>query len=109
MRLENLGVKMIPETRECSINKEDCIQALESYLRQEVSYQALFNKQILQGIKDRLMFKVKDFGLKYAVKISDNECEKYADEALSRFMDNWKDKEQGMDNRGHRLGKSKFL
>lgn len=103
---------MIPETRERAekiTDYEECIQALESYLRQETSYSAMSNEHVAAAFEKRLALKAKDWGLKYKADMSEREYISLAREAICRYLNNWKDKKQGEDNRGHRLGKSHYL
>ena len=71
---------MIAEERERDISSIE--QALQSYLRQEYSYDVL-----------------RDY----------NQEQRLAREAVETFKANWKGKVQGEDDRGHRFGKSKYL
>ena len=103
---------MIAENREQSekqVDYDKCIQALESYLRQETSYDAMSNKHVAAAFEKRLAFKAKDWGLKYKTNMSEQEYVSLAREAICRYLNNWKNKKQGEDNRAHRLGKSHYL
>lgn len=101
---------MIPENREQSENihkrYEDCIQALEKYLRSEASWDAMQNEHVAEGMEKRLAFNAKDWNLKYKAGFTENDCTALAREAIRRYVDNWEGKKQGEDNRGRRLGKS---
>lgn len=103
---------MIAENREQAekqIDYEKCIQALESYLRQETSYNAMSNEHVAAAFEKRLAFKAKDWALKYKVNMPEQQCISLAREAICRYLDNWENKKQGEDNRAHRLGKSHYL
>lgn len=103
---------MIPENREQSeklIDPEKCIQSLESYLRQETNYSAMSNEHVAAAMEKRLAIKAKDWGFKYKANMSDQEYTSLAKEAIRRYLENWKGKKEGEDNRGHRLGKSSYL
>lgn len=103
---------MIAENREQLeklVDKEKCIQALESYLRQEASYSAMSNEHVAAAMEQRLAIKAKDWGLKYKMEMLDQEYTGLAREAVRRYLENWKGKKEGEDDRGHRLGKSKYL
>ena len=103
---------MIAENRE-KVEKitdpEKCIQALESYLRQEASYSAMLNGRVADAFEKRLALKAKDWGLKYKTNMPEQEYISLAKEAIRRYLDNWENKKQGEDNRAHRLGKSHYL
>lgn len=102
---------MIPENREQSekIDNEEIIQALQSYLRQEASYEAIQQSGVAEGMEKRLAIKAKDFALQHGdSSLTDDNCTALACEAISRYINNWQDKKQGEDDRGHRLGKSSF-
>jgi len=94
------------EQVERHMTREDCIQALESYLRQEASYNMLIDPKLKDTMQQRLAIKAKDFGLKYNMCMSENDYSTLAQDAISRYLYNWKNKQQGIDDRGHRLGKS---
>lgn len=103
---------MIAENREQFESKqsiESCIQALESYLRQEASYEAMSNEHVAAGMEKRLAMKAKDYCTKYRMPLSEGMYLNIAREAITRYLNNWEDKTQGEDNRGHRLGKSQFM
>lgn len=103
---------MIAENRETSEKQQDresCIQALEKYLRQEVDAKQLDNDAFAYAVEQRLVFKAKDWGLKYKADMIESDYNILASEAMSRFIKNWEDKKPGEDDRGHRLGKSQYL
>lgn len=103
---------MIAENREQMEKRNDyekCIQALESYLRQEASYDAISNEHMAEAFERRLALKAKDWNLKYKADMSENDFMAIAEEAIRRYMKNWEDKKQGEDDRAHRLGKSHYL
>ena len=88
---------------------EAVIQALQSYLRQETSYEAMQQAQVAEGMEKRLALKAKDFCLQHGDNsLTDDNYTALAREAIRRYMHNWHDKKQGEDDRGHRLGKSSF-
>ena len=101
---------MIPENREREENIQkkhnDCIQALEAYLRDEASWDAMQNEHVAAGMEKRLALKAKDWDLKYRAGFTEGDYTALAREAIRRYLDNWENKEQGEDNRGKRLGKS---
>jgi len=102
---------MIAENREQAekTDQEEVIQALQSYLRQEASYDAMRQSSVAEGMEKRLTMKARDFALQHGDKsLSDNDCTALAQEAIRRYMNNWQGKKQGEDDRGHRLGKSSF-
>lgn len=102
---------MIAENREQAekTDPEAVIQALQSYLRQEASYDAMQQAQVAESMEKRLALKARDFALQHGDKsLSDDDCTALAQEAIRRYMHNWQDKKQGEDDRGHRLGKSSF-
>ena len=94
------------ESTEVSNYPEDCIQFLEKYLRSTMDYASMQNKTVRDAVEQRLIFTVKDYGTKRNFKVPDNDAVTIANEAIDRFMDNWKGKKAGVDDRGHRLGKS---
>lgn len=103
---------MIAENREQSEKRTDyekCIQALESYLRQEASYEAISDEQMQHAFERRLALKAKDWNLKYKADMSEQDFIDIAREAVERYLKNWDGKEQGEDDRAHRLGKSHYL
>ena len=101
---------MIPENREQAEHTqkkhEDCIQALEAYLRDEASWDAMQNEHVAEGMEKRLALKAKDWNLKYNAGFMEGDYTALAREAIRRYLDNWNGKVQGEDNRGRRLGKS---
>lgn len=102
---------MIAENREQAekTDSEEVIQALQSYLRQEASYDAMQQSSVAEGMEKRLAMKARDFALQHGDKsLSDDDCTALAQEAIRRYMNNWQGKKQGEDDRGHRLGKSSF-
>ena len=102
---------MIAENREQAekTDTEAVIQALQSYLRQEASYEAMQQAQVAESMEKRLALKARDFALQHGDKsLSDDDCTALAQEAICRYIHNWQDKKQGEDDRGHRLGKSRF-
>lgn len=101
---------MTVEERESTEIKypEDCIQFLEDYLRRNMSYDSMQNKAVRDAVERRLSFTVKDFGSRHGVDVPDNDTVSIVNEAIDRFMDNWKGKTEGEDNRSHQLGKSTF-
>lgn len=96
------------ERSEMSNYPEDCIQFLEDYLRRNMSYDSMRNKAVRDAVEKRLAFTVKDFGSRHGFSVPDNDTVTIVNEAIDRFMDNWKDKTEGEDNRSHQLGKSTF-
>lgn len=103
---------MIPENREQTEqqqNIESCIQALESYLRQEANYEAMSNSMVAAGMEKRLAMKAKDYCIKYDMQLPEEVYIQIAREAITRYLHNWKGKVQGEDDRGHRLGKSHYM
>lgn len=102
---------MIAENREQAekTDPEEVIQAMQSYLRQEASYDAMQQSSVAEGMEKRLAMKARDFALQHGDKsLSDDDCTAFAQEAIRRYMNNWQGKKQGEDDRGHRLGKSSF-
>ena len=102
---------MIAENREQAekTDPEAVVQALQSYLRQEASYDAMQQSSVAEGMEKRLALKARDFALQHGDKsLSDDDCTALAQEAIRRYMNNWQGKKQGEDDRGHRLGKSSF-
>lgn len=102
---------MIPENREQAekTDPEAAVQALQSYLRQEASYDAMQQSNVAEGMEKRLAMKARDFALQHGDKsLSDDDCTALAQEAIRRYMNNWQGKKQGEDDRGHRLGKSSY-
>ncbi len=102
---------MIAENREQAekTDPEEVIQAMQSYLRQEASYDAMQQSSVAEGMEKRLAMKARDFALQHGDKsLSDDDCTALAQEAIRRYMNNWHGKKQGEDDRGHRLGKSSF-
>lgn len=96
---------MIAEEREKTERPyEDIIQSLEKYMRQEVSYDAIQNEQILKGIRERLSMKARDYAFAHNIELQDSDANRLANEAISRYAHNWNGKKQGEDDRGHRLG-----
>lgn len=108
---------MIPETREqleksnSAETYEDCVQALESYLRQEISPDVINNATftVLENLKTRLEQKAEDWSMKNKVEFGEDTCKSAAVDAISRYIVNWKNKKQGDDNRACRFGKSAWL
>lgn len=95
------------ETREnLERGNEDVIQALEKYLRSELSSESLKNDSVVQGMRKRLYLKAKDYAFQHNQELDDTAANEAANEALQRYQHNWYNKEQGTDDRGHRLGKS---
>lgn len=102
---------MIVENREQAekTDPEAVVQALQSYLRQEASYETMQQAQVAEGMEKRLTLKAKDFCLQHGDNsLTDDDYIALAREAIRRYMHNWHDKKQGEDDRGHRLGKSSF-
>ena len=102
---------MIAENREQAekTDPEAVVQALQSYLRQEASYEAMQQSSVAEGMEKRLALKARDFAIQHGDKsLSDDDCTALAQEAIRRYMNNWQGKKQGEDDRGHRLGKSSF-
>lgn len=98
---------MIPEQRESYDNsKSNLINELEKYLRSEADYDSLSNYNIKDAIEQRLIMKAKDWCMKHNCMLTDGDCVQCSQEAIQRFMSNWKDKKPGEDDRGDRLGKS---
>lgn len=94
------------EVEEASNITEDCIQAMESMLRQEFDYAS-----VSQLPDDVIIKRMAMKGYDWCNKNMPSYIDKIdfyflAKEALERYKKNWKDKEQGEDNRGKRLGKS---
>lgn len=101
---------MTTENRENVENQKDmesCIQALESYLRQEIDAKQLKNDVFAYAVEQRLIIKAKDWGLKYKQDMSERDYMLLAADAIARFEKNWKHKQKGDDDRGHRFGKSR--
>lgn len=100
---------MIAETREDNEKdyhvSDDCIQAMESMLRQEFDYNSIMQMQDDTVIR-RLAMKGYDWCNKNVPSYLDKvDFYDLAKEALERYKENWKGKEQGEDDRGHRFGK----
>ena len=96
---------MMAETREkLEKGNEDIVQALEKYLRSEASSESLQNDSIMQALRKRLCLKAKDYAFKHNLELDDTAANNVANEALQRYQHNWQNKEQGIDNRGHRFG-----
>lgn len=114
---------MIAETREkleCSRTNEyktvqeqykDCVQALESYLRQEISPDVINNAAsiVLENLEKRLTQKAEDWARKYNAPLEEVDCKSAATDAIQRYSKNWRNKKQGTDNRAHRFGKSHYF
>lgn len=83
---------------------EDIIQALEEYMRQEVSYEAIKSDDVLNGIRKRLAMKARDYAFAHNIELQDSDANRLANKAVARYAHNWKGKKQGEDDRGHRLG-----
>ena len=83
---------------------EDIIQALEEYMRQEVSYEAIKSDDVLDSIRKRLAMKARDFAFAHSIDLQDSDANRLANAAIARYAHNWKGKKQGEDDRGHRLG-----
>lgn len=98
---------MIAEERERDMSSIE--QALQSYLRQEYSYDVLRDYNQEQAAIQRLIYTATDYAMKHGINISDSDAERLAREAVETFKANWKGKVQGEDDRGHRFGKSKYL
>lgn len=93
---------MIPETRE---TVEECIQALQSYMRNELSPESINNKNIAESVEDRLTLTASDWFTKRGIAMAADDYRNMAKEAVRRYVHNWNGKVQGEDDRGHRLGK----
>lgn len=99
---------MIAGTRESIENvNEECIQFLMSYLRQELSSDAIKNG-IADDMLNTLINKAYDWSLRnnHDKDMTSADYDSIAREALNRYKNNWSNKKQGVDDRGHRFGKA---
>lgn len=86
----------------------DCVQALEFYLRREANSEAIKNDGIADALERRLIFIAKDWDMHRLHNMSSDDYEAAAWDAMQRYKKNWRNKEQGTDDRSHRLGKSSY-
>lgn len=94
---------MIPEYRENMQNddkKENCIQALESSLRQDMP------SEITESVISELTLNAVDWLFNHGYRPDEQLARELAEEACNRYKINWKNKKHGEDNRGKRFGKS---
>lgn len=106
---------MIPEQREHDehfdfSNKKPASSnalhnALEEIMRKTFSYEQLASDEAKAAAVDYLSAEASSYAHAHNMRITPAECNKYAKDAVSCYLDNWKNKTPGEDDRGHRLGK----
>ena len=99
-------IDMIAENRESMESNSRLTNALQEYLRQEYSPDAIESAR--PAAEKRVALKAKDWCIKHNCTTSEADYIKLARNAINRFLVNWEDKIPGEDDRGHRLGKSSY-
>ena len=89
--------------------QEQCIQALETALRQEFDSESIKQDDIAEAARRRMYIKAIDWGYAHNVDIQPQLATQLANTAIDRYKSNWKNKVQGQDDRGHRFGKTSYL
>ena len=84
----------------------DTTQRLMSLLRAEYSPHSLESSFACEACENRLAQVARDYDAEINEHHDDMYYKTLAHETLYRYLDNWKDKTQGEDDRGKRLGKS---
>ena len=99
---------MIPENREqqeIKNSEQDCINCIMSYLRSNISPAAMLRPGIATAITQRVTLTAKDWCLKRGIQWPAEKYQEVAERAVTTYKKNWAGKQQGEDDRGHRLGK----
>lgn len=81
-------------------------QKLQSYLRDKYSVESLRNNE--EAAVNLLSQIAKDWCIAHDDEMPDEKYIQYAREAVARYLDNWRGKTQGTDNRSHNLGRMLF-
>lgn len=84
----------------------DTAQRLMSLLRSEYSPRALESSFACEACENRLVQVARDYDAEINEHHDDEYYKTLARGTLHQYLDNWKDKTQGEDDRGKRLGKS---
>lgn len=84
----------------------DTTQRLMSLLRSEYSPHSLESSFACEACENRLAQVARDYDAEINEYHDDEYYKKLARGTLHRYLDNWKNKTQGEDDRGKRLGKS---
>lgn len=80
-------------------------QKLQSYLRDKFSTDSIEHAAVIP----LLITVAKDYDMKDGVRRSQQEYARLAEDAITNYQNNWHDKEQGEDDRGHRFAKSSYF
>lgn len=99
---------MIPENREQREIKnpeQECINFIMSYLRDNMSPAAMLLPNMRAAIVQRVTLTAKDWCLKRGMQWPAEKYQEVAKRAVNTYIKNWSGKQQGVDDRGHRLGK----
>lgn len=84
--------------------KEECLQSLAERLRDEADYKSMLEPDSREAEKRRLIVQAADWCNARGVAYNWNELGKVADNAIGRYIENWKNKKSGEDDRSHAFG-----
>jgi len=95
---------VIAENRE-KPDSQKIMQMLIKYIGQEVDAHALANSKIADAFRKRLAIKAQDISIKYNLGMSPEMCNRYAVDALHKYMHEDETRKKDSMQGKHRLGK----
>lgn len=96
---------MTAETRESGGLPQELMNDMQKYMRSEFSPDVLSNSACRHAALTRLALKAKDWCMSRGYDLPEDTYYECAEQSYERYMDNWRGKTPGEDDRGHRLGK----
>lgn len=96
---------MIAESRDNMELPSELMNEMQKYMRTEFSPDVLANNMCRHSALTRIAIKAKDWCMTHGCEMPEEKYYECASQSLDRFVDNWRGKTPGYDDRGHRLGK----